>query len=62
MPKDDHPTLVSRPLIEPVVRRTLGLIQRRETSLSPAAERFKEMLLQLWSNDRNSPWVGKFNL
>jgi hypothetical protein len=38
------------------------LIQRRETSLSPAAERFKEMLLQLWSNDRNSPWVGKFNL
>lgn len=62
MPKDDHPTLVSRPLIEPVVRRTLGLIQRSEASLSPAAERFKEMLLQLWSNDRNSPWVGKFNL
>lgn len=60
MPTDDHHVLVSRPLVEPVIRRTLGLVQRRETPLSPAAEKFKERLLQRWSQDNSSPWVGKF--
>ncbi|QHM73801.1 LysR family transcriptional regulator [Mixta intestinalis] len=60
MPTDEHHILVSRPLIEPVIRRTLGLVQRRETGLSPAAEKFREMLLQLWFKDANSPWIGKF--
>lgn len=60
MPTDEHHVLVSRPLVEPVVRRTLGVVQRRETALSPAAEKFKEMLLQLWSQDAASPWTGIF--
>ena len=37
MPTDEHHILVSRPLVEPVIRRTLGLVLRRETALSPAA-------------------------
>lgn len=61
MPKDDHPILVSKPLVEPVVRRTLGLVQRRDPALTPAAERFKELLLQQWSNQQSSPWINKFN-
>ncbi|WP_316436724.1 LysR family transcriptional regulator [Klebsiella pasteurii] len=60
MPTDEHHILVSRPLVEPVIRRTLGLVLRRETALSPAAEKFREMLLQLWSQDTSSPWIGKF--
>ena len=35
MPTDEHHILVSRPLVEPVIRRTLGLVLRRETALSP---------------------------
>ncbi|EPW3921495.1 MULTISPECIES: LysR family transcriptional regulator [Enterobacter] len=60
MPTDEHHILVSRPLIEPVIRRTLGLVQRRETTLSPAAEKFREMVLHLWSGENRSPWIGKF--
>jgi len=61
MPTDEHHVLVSRPLIEPVIRRTLGLVQRRETPLSPAAEKFREMLVQLWSGEDNSRWINKFS-
>lgn len=61
MPTDEHHILISRPLIEPVIRRTLGLVQRRETTLSPAAEKFRERLLQRWSHDKSSPWIGKFS-
>jgi len=48
MPSADHPTLVSVPLVEPVVDRTLGLVTRRGASLSPAAEKFVAMLLEQW--------------
>jgi hypothetical protein len=44
MPTDEHHVLVSRPLIEPVIRRTLGLVQRRENPLSPAAENSESCL------------------
>lgn len=37
MPAADHPLLVSVPLLEPVVRRRVGLIRRRGRSLPPAA-------------------------
>lgn len=60
MPVNEHHILVSRPLVEPVIRRTLGLVQRRETALSPAAEKFREQLLQLWSQEASSPWIGQF--
>ncbi|BAP45934.1 LysR family transcriptional regulator [Pseudomonas sp. StFLB209] len=48
MPAADHPTLVSVPLEEPVVNRSLGLVYRRGASLSPAAEKFVAMLLEKW--------------
>ncbi|AWE95489.1 lysR substrate binding domain protein [Pseudomonas paraeruginosa] len=51
MPADDHPTLVSIPLIEPQVTRTLGMVYRRGASLSPAAEKFVSILLEKWSGD-----------
>ena len=37
MPESGHPLLVSIPLVEPTVERTLGIVRRRARSLSPAA-------------------------
>jgi DNA-binding transcriptional LysR family regulator len=38
MPAADHPLLVSVPLVDPVVKRKVGLIRRRSAVLSPAAQ------------------------
>jgi DNA-binding transcriptional LysR family regulator len=45
MPPGDHPTLVSIPLVEPSVTRTVGLIRRRGIALSPAAQHLYDMVL-----------------
>jgi DNA-binding transcriptional LysR family regulator len=45
MPGSDHPVLVSIPLVEPTVTRTVGLIRRRGRSLSPAAQQLYDLLL-----------------
>jgi DNA-binding transcriptional LysR family regulator len=45
MPPGDHPTLVSIPLVEPAVTRTVGLIRRRGIALSPAAQHLYDMIL-----------------
>jgi DNA-binding transcriptional LysR family regulator len=45
MPLTDHPTLVSVPLIDPAITRTVGLIRRRGRSLSPAAQQLYDLLL-----------------
>ena len=44
MPRKGHPALVSVPIVEPEVTRTVGLIKRRGRSLSPGAEHLHEML------------------
>jgi len=44
MPHSAHPTLVSVPLSDPVVTRTLGLIRRRRRPLSPVARHLYELL------------------
>jgi DNA-binding transcriptional LysR family regulator len=44
MPRRGHPLLVSIPIVEPEVTRTVGLIRRRGRSLSPAAEHLYSML------------------
>jgi DNA-binding transcriptional LysR family regulator len=44
MPRKGHPSLVSVPIVEPEVTRTVGLIKRRGRSLSPAAEHLYAML------------------
>jgi DNA-binding transcriptional LysR family regulator len=45
MPPGDHPTLVSIPLVEPAVTRTVGLIRRRGRTLSAAAQQLYDMIL-----------------
>lgn len=47
MPPDGHPTLISVPLVEPVITRTVGLIRRRGRPLSPAAQQFYDLLFTL---------------
>ena len=44
MPPADHPVLVSVPLVDPVVRRQVGLIRRRGRVLSPAAQPLHDLL------------------
>jgi DNA-binding transcriptional LysR family regulator len=54
VPMGHHPVLVVRPLVEPVVTRTMGLIRRHGVTLSPAADRFYETLKRLWSAEPGS--------
>lgn len=46
MPRSGHATLISIPLVEPSISRTLGLIKRRGRALSAAAQLFYDFLLQ----------------
>lgn len=48
MPMGKHPTLVSIPLVEPSVERTVGLIRRRGRELSPSARQLYQMIEQTW--------------
>jgi DNA-binding transcriptional LysR family regulator len=52
MPPGDHPVLVSIPLAEPAVTRTIGLIRRRGRRLPPAAQELYDMLLELKDKSR----------
>lgn len=49
MPQTDHPFLVPIPIRNPEVSRTIGIVKRRGVSLSPAAERFLQMLITTWT-------------
>lgn len=44
MPFKDHPAMVSIPLREPELSRSIGLIRRRGRALTPAAALFSDML------------------
>ncbi len=44
--------LVSRPLVEPKLTRTLAVIRRRGVTLSPAAQEFLMMLKKRWAQQR----------
>jgi len=46
MPKKGHPLLVSVPLIDPVVKRKMGLIKRRSVQLTPIASELYEMFME----------------
>lgn len=48
MPMGKHPTLVSIPLVDPSVERTVGLIRRRGRELSPSARHLYQMIEQTW--------------
>jgi len=45
-PSGGHPTIVTKPIKDPEVRRTIGLIERRSARLSPAAQKFRDMLAE----------------
>ncbi|CAD5372788.1 putative DNA-binding transcriptional regulator [Rubrivivax sp. A210] len=47
MPGADHPLLVSVPLVDPVVSRKVGLIQRKGRSLPPAAQQLHDFLVEM---------------
>ena len=54
MPADDHPLLVSVPLVEPVITRRIGLIRRKGRSLSPAALQIYEFFSEMKGQRRKA--------
>ncbi|MGV6873786.1 LysR substrate-binding domain-containing protein [Pseudochelatococcus sp. B33] len=48
-PQGNHPSIVIRPIEDPVVIRPIGIVERRAGRLSPAAARFRGMLIESWS-------------
>ena len=48
-PQEEHPFLVTRPIRNPEISRIIGVVRRRGGTLSPAAERFLDMLIGTWS-------------
>lgn len=53
-PQGDHPIIVTRPIRNPEVTRTIGVVRRHGGRLSPATERFLEMLLGTWKSANQS--------
>ena len=51
-PQEDHPLLMTVPLVDPLVTRTIGIVERRVGRLSPAAQRFRDMLAGSWTTGR----------
>ncbi|UNK43918.1 LysR substrate-binding domain-containing protein [Luteimonas sp. S4-F44] len=49
-PQEEHSILVTREIAPPVVSRTIGIVRRRGAMLSPAAERFLQMLKSTWQD------------
>ncbi len=47
LPVAGHPTLLSIPLVEPVLYRTIGVYRRRDRALSPAATAFLEVVREV---------------
>ena len=54
LPVPDHPTLVSIPLVHPVLSRTIGVYRRSDRSLSPAAAAFRDVTRDGLQEMRNS--------
>jgi DNA-binding transcriptional LysR family regulator len=46
MPGNNHPVLTSVPLVEPVVKRRVGIVKRRGRSLTPAAQEFYKAIVE----------------
>ncbi len=55
MPGPEHPLLVSLPLVDPVVSRTVGLIRRRGRSLSPAAQQLYDLFGEVRGRGKARP-------
>lgn len=53
-PQTEHPVIATVPLADPVVSRTIGLVERRGGRLSAAAQRFRELLFQEWATEQRA--------
>jgi DNA-binding transcriptional LysR family regulator len=60
MPTDEHHVLVSQPSYRTRYPKNTWPGVKKGRFLSPA-EKFREMLMKLWSQDKTSPWIGKFS-
>lgn len=49
-PQTKSSTIVSIPIKDPSVTRTIGIVERRSGRLSPAASRFRDMLIESWTS------------
>ena len=47
-PPGEHPIIVTKPIHEPEIKRTIGIVERRAGRLSPAGQRFRDMLTEHW--------------
>lgn len=47
-PQEEHPYLVTLPITKPTISRIMGVVRRRGSILSPAAQRFYDMLIDEW--------------
>jgi len=47
---NSHPNIVTKALVEPTVTRTIGIVERRGGTLSPAATRFRDLLFTKWGS------------
>ena len=50
-PPAGHPIIVARPIVDPIVSRAIGILERRSANLSPAALRFRDQLFSKWSDN-----------
>ena len=48
-PVGKHPVIVVKSISNPEIKRTIGIVERRAGRLSPAAQRFRDMLAVSWS-------------
>lgn len=47
-PRREHPLIATVSLVDPIVTRTIGVVERRGARLSPSASRFRDMLVSEW--------------
>lgn len=55
MPQSEHPLLTSVPLVDPVVTRRVGLVRRRGRQLTPAAQEFYSIVVEMQRTRRARP-------
>jgi DNA-binding transcriptional LysR family regulator len=51
-PQGSHPVIVTKTIRSPEVTRTIGVVERRKSRLSPAAKAFCDILLSDWKRSR----------
>ena len=55
MPSGEHPSLVSVPLVDPTVTRTVGLIHRVGRRLPPAAQQLYDQIRNMYEVPQAAP-------